>query len=100
MDDIEFRVIIVGAGPVGLYMAHAMQRANIDFVVLEQQRSNAKPSGQLLFISGRLISSSPNRATTAEKQGNILVDSTVILITGVSPVASRVGALELAALDH
>ncbi|KAK7960285.1 hypothetical protein PG988_011499 [Apiospora saccharicola] len=32
----NFRVIIVGAGPVGLYLAHALSRANIDYIVLEQ----------------------------------------------------------------
>lgn len=30
------RVIVVGAGPVGLYTAHALAKANIDYVVLEQ----------------------------------------------------------------
>ncbi|OTA84153.1 hypothetical protein M434DRAFT_173798 [Hypoxylon sp. CO27-5] len=30
------RVIIAGAGPVGLYTAHAFAKANIDYVVLEQ----------------------------------------------------------------
>lgn len=49
MANDRFRVIIVGAGPVGLYMAHAMQRAGIDFVVLEQQPSVLNKSGQLLF---------------------------------------------------
>lgn len=32
----RFRVVIVGAGPVGLYLAHALSRANIDYIVLEQ----------------------------------------------------------------
>ena len=32
----SFRVIIVGAGPAGLYLASALSRANIDFVVLER----------------------------------------------------------------
>ncbi|KAI0835767.1 putative dehydrogenase [Hypoxylon sp. FL0890] len=31
------RVIVAGAGPVGLYTAHALAKANIDYVVLEQQ---------------------------------------------------------------
>ncbi|KAK8097764.1 uncharacterized protein PG998_013250 [Apiospora kogelbergensis] len=35
----SFRVIIVGAGPVGLYLAHALSRAGIDYVVLEQHES-------------------------------------------------------------
>ncbi|RYP63552.1 hypothetical protein DL771_009214 [Monosporascus sp. 5C6A] len=46
----KFRVIIVGAGPVGLYMAHAMQQANIEFVILEQQKSVLAQSGQILFV--------------------------------------------------
>ncbi|KAI1398670.1 hypothetical protein F4819DRAFT_489368 [Hypoxylon fuscum] len=49
MSDRNFRVIIVGAGPVGLYLAHAMERANIDYVVLEQQPNVLSLSGQLLF---------------------------------------------------
>ncbi|KUI59521.1 3-hydroxybenzoate 6-hydroxylase 1 [Cytospora mali] len=35
----KFRAIIVGAGPVGLYLAHALSRANVDYVVLEQYDS-------------------------------------------------------------
>jgi cation diffusion facilitator CzcD-associated flavoprotein CzcO len=31
-----FRVIIVGAGVSGLVLAHALERAKIDFVVLEK----------------------------------------------------------------
>lgn len=31
------RIIVAGGGPVGLYTAHALARANIDYVVLEQQ---------------------------------------------------------------
>ncbi|ORY71427.1 uncharacterized protein BCR38DRAFT_10163 [Pseudomassariella vexata] len=49
MTEGNFRVIIVGAGPVGLYVAHAMERANIDYVVLEQHSTALNPSGQLLF---------------------------------------------------
>lgn len=45
----KFRVIIVGAGPVGLYLAHALQRASIPFTVLEQQSSVATSGGQLIF---------------------------------------------------
>lgn len=32
----DFRVIIIGAGPCGLYMARALHAANINFVVLER----------------------------------------------------------------
>ncbi|KAI2467949.1 putative dehydrogenase [Annulohypoxylon bovei var. microspora] len=31
------RVIVAGGGPIGLYTAHALARANIDYVILEQQ---------------------------------------------------------------
>ncbi|KAL1880759.1 hypothetical protein Daus18300_001373 [Diaporthe australafricana] len=47
----RFRAIIVGAGPVGLYLAHALSRANIDYVVLEQCDSviRYQGAGVLLF---------------------------------------------------
>lgn len=49
----KFRVIIVGAGPVGLYLAHALHRANVDFVVLEQFETvhRFQGAGILLFPS-------------------------------------------------
>ncbi|KAH9427857.1 hypothetical protein MCOR02_011356 [Pyricularia oryzae] len=46
----KFRVVIVGAGPVGLYMAHAMERADIDYVLLERRATVANPNGQLLLV--------------------------------------------------
>ncbi|KAH7408325.1 hypothetical protein DE146DRAFT_370522 [Phaeosphaeria sp. MPI-PUGE-AT-0046c] len=49
MSDAKFRVIIVGAGPIGLYLAHAMERAKIDYVLLEQHCTVLNPSGQLVF---------------------------------------------------
>lgn len=49
MTNGKFRVVIVGAGPVGLYLAHAMERADIDYVVLEQHSTVLNTSGQLLF---------------------------------------------------
>lgn len=47
----KFRAIIVGAGPVGLYLAHALARANIDYVVLEQYESviRYRGAGVLLY---------------------------------------------------
>ncbi|KAI1274049.1 FAD/NAD(P)-binding domain-containing protein [Xylaria sp. FL0933] len=50
MEDSRARVIIVGAGPVGLYMAHALQKASIDFVILEQHSTPLSLAGQVLFI--------------------------------------------------
>ena len=49
MDCTKFRVIIVGSGPVGLYLDHAMERASINYVVLEQHSTVLNLSGQLLF---------------------------------------------------
>ena len=49
MMDGKFRVVIVGAGPIGLYLAHAMEKANIDYVLLEQHSTVLNSSGQLLF---------------------------------------------------
>ncbi|KAI2622454.1 FAD/NAD(P)-binding domain-containing protein [Hypoxylon sp. NC1633] len=50
MANEKFRVIIVGAGPNGLYMAHALAAANIDFVVLEQQPTVVRHQGALVIM--------------------------------------------------
>ena len=44
------RVIIVGAGPVGLYLAHALSRANIDYLVLEQYDSVLRHQGAGVLV--------------------------------------------------
>ncbi|KAH8588211.1 FAD/NAD(P)-binding domain-containing protein [Bisporella sp. PMI_857] len=49
MEVSKFRVIIVGAGPVGLYLAQALSLARIDFIVLEQQSTITNFGGQLIF---------------------------------------------------
>lgn len=38
----EFKAIVVGAGPVGLVLAHALQVTGIDYVLVEQ-RSEVPP---------------------------------------------------------
>jgi 2-polyprenyl-6-methoxyphenol hydroxylase-like FAD-dependent oxidoreductase len=38
----SFKVIVVGAGPVGLVLAHALQASDIDYVLVEQ-RSQVPP---------------------------------------------------------
>ena len=38
MTQSRFKVIIIGAGPVGLLAALAMRSANIDFIIIEQRR--------------------------------------------------------------
>ncbi|OTB00940.1 hypothetical protein M426DRAFT_26049 [Hypoxylon sp. CI-4A] len=51
----KFRVIIVGAGPVGLYMAHALLKANIDCLVLEQHESILRHQGAGLLVYPQTI---------------------------------------------
>ncbi|KAH9893858.1 FAD/NAD(P)-binding domain-containing protein [Xylariomycetidae sp. FL2044] len=46
----RFRVIVVGAGPVGLYLALALSRANIDFLVLEQHHTVLRHAGAGLLL--------------------------------------------------
>ncbi|KAL4804211.1 FAD/NAD(P)-binding domain-containing protein [Aspergillus unguis] len=45
-----FRVVIVGAGPVGLYLAHTLFLANIDFIILERNRTVLRESGQIIVV--------------------------------------------------
>jgi 2-polyprenyl-6-methoxyphenol hydroxylase-like FAD-dependent oxidoreductase len=45
-----FRVIIVGGGPVGLTAAHALERAGIDFVLLEQRSDVIIDAGANLVL--------------------------------------------------
>ena len=48
--DRPFRVIVVGAGLVGLSLSHALQLANIEHVVLEKQPSVVSLHGAALMI--------------------------------------------------
>ncbi|KAL4938561.1 hypothetical protein BDV06DRAFT_231691 [Aspergillus oleicola] len=44
-----FRVIIIGAGPIGLFLAHALTLANIDYIILERHPSVLSDYGQIIF---------------------------------------------------
>ncbi|KAI0151800.1 FAD/NAD(P)-binding domain-containing protein [Xylariaceae sp. FL1272] len=46
----HFRVIIIGAGPTGLYLAHALHAANIDFIILERAPPTFFERGNHLLI--------------------------------------------------
>lgn len=45
-----FRVVVLGAGPAGLFIAHALAGAGIDFVVLERQAEIVRYRGALLVV--------------------------------------------------
>ncbi|KAL1883471.1 hypothetical protein Plec18167_002475 [Paecilomyces lecythidis] len=46
----DFKVIIVGGGPIGLLAAHALQLAGIDFVVLEQRPRIVEDQGASIIV--------------------------------------------------
>lgn len=47
----DFKAIVVGGGPVGLTAAHALDRAGIDFVLLERQPEIVMNAGSNLALS-------------------------------------------------
>ncbi|KAM3156549.1 FAD-dependent monooxygenase sdnN [Botrytis cinerea] len=47
----SFKVVIVGAGPVGLTTAHALSKAGIDFVVLERRQVVVEDVGASLVLA-------------------------------------------------
>ena len=50
MDGSNFKVIVVGGGPVGLTAAHALDRAGIDFVLLERRSDAVIDAGSNLVL--------------------------------------------------
>jgi 2-polyprenyl-6-methoxyphenol hydroxylase-like FAD-dependent oxidoreductase len=46
-----FKAIVVGGGPVGLTAAHALSRANIDFILLERRPSAVIDAGSNLVLN-------------------------------------------------
>lgn len=50
MNKADFKVIIVGGGPVGLTAAHALERAGIDFLLLEARPHAIIDSGSNLVL--------------------------------------------------
>lgn len=45
-----FKVIVVGAGPVGLVLAHALQASGIDYLLVEQRRQVPPEPAYGVFI--------------------------------------------------
>ncbi|OAQ75546.1 FAD binding domain-containing protein [Purpureocillium lilacinum] len=50
MTPSPFRVIVVGGGPVGMTAAHALSRANLDFIVLERRAKMVEDAGSNLVL--------------------------------------------------
>jgi 2-polyprenyl-6-methoxyphenol hydroxylase-like FAD-dependent oxidoreductase len=50
MSKSNFRVIVIGGGPVGLATGHALAAAGIDYVILERQSAIISPSGASVML--------------------------------------------------
>ncbi|KAI1375632.1 hypothetical protein F4677DRAFT_421914 [Hypoxylon crocopeplum] len=50
MANNNFRVIVIGGGPVGMIAAHALSKAGIDFIVLERRPVIAEDVGASLVL--------------------------------------------------
>lgn len=51
MASVPFKVIIVGGGPSGITAAHILERAGIEFVVLERRENVVDDVGASLVLS-------------------------------------------------
>ncbi|KAF4965719.1 hypothetical protein FSARC_6502 [Fusarium sarcochroum] len=51
MANTNFKVIVIGGGPVGLVAAHALYKAGIDFVVLERRENVVLDLGAALVLA-------------------------------------------------
>lgn len=51
MSSTPFKVIIVGGGPNGITVAHTLERAGIEFVVLESRENVVDDVGASLVLS-------------------------------------------------
>lgn len=60
-----FRVVIVGAGLVGLSLSHALQLANIDHVVLEKHKEIVSLHGAALVMPPLTAMNEPTTDVTA-----------------------------------
>lgn len=46
----KFRAIIVGGGPVGLAIANGLERANLDFLIIERHPTIISESGAGIMV--------------------------------------------------
>lgn len=51
----KFRAIVVGAGPVGLYLAHALSKAGIDYLIFEQHDSVLRHQGAGILVYPHML---------------------------------------------
>lgn len=59
---VDFKVIIVGGSVAGLTLAHALDSAHIDYIILEARNSIAPPLGATIVIH-------PNGARILDQMG-------------------------------
>lgn len=85
------RVIVAGGGPIGLYTAHALAKANIDYVILEQ-------NSEIVRMRGAGIVMTPNTmrlldqiglCERIEKRGTVLNSKVNLLQDGRETVRFR-----------
>jgi 2-polyprenyl-6-methoxyphenol hydroxylase-like FAD-dependent oxidoreductase len=89
----EFKVIVIGGGPVGLTAAHALHLAGNDFVVLERRTTVVEDVGASLVLTpasmrvmhqfGLLdnlldIGQGLEHARSFDSEGNIFYNSTLL----------------------
>ena len=97
MSEHRFRVVIVGAGPTGLYLALALSKANIDFIVLEQHETivNHAGAGILLWPQSARLLDQVGVLDEAKKSYSPITSKTDLLLNGhVTRVNPLIGTLE------
>lgn len=50
MANQKFKAIVIGGGPVGMYLAHALQQTGIDYVLYEKRDTIPPPTAFGIFL--------------------------------------------------